>query len=61
MTFLKVIGARDSNLTGCIDYASAQSELRGIVADMERIYQLAREQFYARESALQPNGFPADN
>ena len=36
------------------------TELRGIVADMERIYQLSREQFYARETALQPNGFPAD-
>jgi len=27
------------------------SELREIIADMERIYQLSREQFYARESA----------
>ena len=36
------------------------TELRGIVADMERIYQLSREQFYARESALRPNGFPPD-
>ncbi len=26
-------------------------ELREIIADMERIYQLSREQFYARETA----------
>jgi glycerol-3-phosphate O-acyltransferase len=25
------------------------SELRGIIADTERIYELSREQFYARE------------
>jgi glycerol-3-phosphate O-acyltransferase len=31
-------------------------ELRVIIADMERIYQLSREQFYAREAALHSAG-----
>ena len=31
-------------------------ELRAIIADMERIYQLSREQFYAREASLHSTG-----